>query len=84
LNKSDLLEFARRDWHVLADLKSAHWARRKRNLGPTAGVTAGEELRLYYSSLHPAWPTQEDRRADLETHARVSSALRSVLSSGSR
>ncbi len=78
LPKSDVLAFARRDWRPLADLKSAHWAERKRRYGPDAGFLAGEELRLQARLLHPDWPTEEDRRADLDNHARVAAALRSV------
>src|ERR1017187_3932977 len=46
--------------------------------GAGEGLLIADELRRHAQRLHPDWPSEEDRREDLETHIRVSAALRSV------
>ena len=79
---ADIVAFARRDWGRLADLKAEYWARLRAEHGPGEAILIGDELRQHALRQHPAWPTEDDRRLDLETHIRVSAALRSVASTG--
>lgn len=75
---SDLRAFAQRDWVMLARAKSAHWAKVKRESGAGEALRTGDELRRHAQSIRPGWPTREDRRLDIATHARVAAALRRV------
>lgn len=84
MHKPEAAGIARRDWNLLADLKAAHWANVKRRLGAAAGIRAGEDLRRFVLRTHPRWPTRKDRLQDLQTHARVSAALKSVVRPGPR
>jgi hypothetical protein len=68
---SDLIQFARRDWNSLADLKAAHW----KDVGAAEALRVGDELRRFAQRQHPGWPSEEERRLDLETHVRVTTAL---------
>ena len=78
MDDADLVRFARRDWSVLAELKADYWASMKTRQGAGEGLLIADELRRHAQRLHPDWPSEEDRREDLETHIRVSAALRSV------
>lgn len=74
----DLVDFATRPWEIIAGSDAEHWLHRKRELGPAEGVRMAEELRVLVAVQWPDWPGPEEREADLELHARVSEALRSV------
>jgi hypothetical protein len=78
VKRADLKAFAERDWAAVADLKVAYWANLKTTSGPGLAIQVGDDLRRHAIALHPRWPTDEDRREDLATHARVAAALRSV------
>jgi len=78
VKRADLKAFAERDWAAVADLKVSYWANLKKTSGPGLAIQVGDELRRHAIALHPQWPTDEDRREDLATHARVAAALKSV------
>ena len=78
MEASDIARFARRDWSVLAELKADYWASMKARQGAGGGLLIADELRQHAQRVHPDWPSEEDRREDLETHIRVGAALRSV------
>jgi hypothetical protein len=78
MTASDLVQFARREWRMLADLKAEHWSRVKREYGAGEALRVGDELRRHVQRQHPGWPGEEDRRLDLETHVRVTAALQRV------
>ncbi len=79
MRKSDLLRYVRRDWRLVEELKAEHWARVKKESGAAAAIAAGEELRRFVRKGHPRWPSRKDRFEDIQTHARVSAALKSVV-----
>lgn len=79
MRTSDLRRFVRRDWQLLVRLKAEHWARVKKESGAAAAIQAGEDLRRFVRSRHPRWPGWQDRLQDIQTHARVSAALKSVV-----
>jgi hypothetical protein len=81
MKTSDVVLFARRDWQLLSDLKADYWAAFKAEHGAAAAIRVSDELRRHTQQQHPGWPTEEDRRQDLETHARVSAALQRVAAS---
>jgi len=78
MKTEDLTRFANRPWQVIGEADAAHWLARKRRLGPAEGIRMAAELRALVSAQRPDWPTPAEREADLEMHARVSEALRSV------
>jgi hypothetical protein len=78
VKRKDLLDFARRDHELVESWKVAYWADFGRVQGPTALMAIADGLRRHVMAIRPDWPTEADRRADLEAHARVSGALHRV------
>ena len=76
MEKADAVAFAGRDWARLANLKAEHWVRLRAERGPGEGILVGDALRRQALKQDPGWPGEDDRRRDLETHVRVSAALR--------
>ena len=84
MKTADLVAFATRDWGRLADLKAQHWVRLRTERGPGEAIRIGDALRRQALRQHPEWPSEDDRRLDLDTHIRVSAALRRAHSAGRR
>ena len=78
MTRKDLQAFASRNWDLVARQKEIWWAERGRQLTPEQKIRIGDMLRRHARRLHPDWPNAEERREDLETHARVSEALSRV------
>lgn len=78
MDAADIRAFVQRDWQRIGEYKARAWEPVKSAQGATAAVLAAESLRLAARELTPDWPSELDRRADLESHARVGRALRSV------
>jgi hypothetical protein len=68
--------FVDRDWRGLRDSKDDYWAERITRLGPAEGLRIAGELRAQVIAMHPDWPADDDREADLAGHARLSELLR--------
>ena len=81
MKRSDIRAFVKRDWAAVADLKATYWDNLKTS-APGLGTAVGDELRRHAIALRPKWPTAENRREDLATHARVAAALKSVSIKG--
>jgi hypothetical protein len=64
-----------RDWGAVRDAKDAFWAERIARLGPAEGLRIAEELRQQARLLDPAWPSEDDRREDLQAHLRFRALL---------
>lgn len=78
VDRDDLRQFALRDWAAVAEEKARYWAAQKDVMSSAEALRLGAELRAYVSALRPDWPTDAEREADLDSHARVASALRAV------
>lgn len=78
VDAADIRAFVQRDWQRIGEYKARAWEPVKSAQGATAAVLAAESLRLAARELTPDWPSELDRQADLESHARVGCALRSV------
>jgi hypothetical protein len=78
MRREDLIAFARRDWSSVAAMKERFWAERKRHMTPSEALRLADDLRSSVASRRSDWPSDDERRSDLETHARVSESLRSV------
>lgn len=68
--------FMSRDWGKARDAKDRYWARRIAQLGAAEGIRVADHLRRQCLALHPGWPSNDDRRADLEFHITVARRLR--------
>ncbi|HYU25016.1 MAG TPA: hypothetical protein VEO74_07430 [Thermoanaerobaculia bacterium] len=84
MRREDILAYVNRDWRGIARHKERFWAERKKQMTPTEVLALADDLRVEMLSRRPDWPSAEERRADLETHARVSEMLRSVCQTTGR
>jgi hypothetical protein len=82
VNKEDIVAYARRDWKAIARLKAEHWEAVRERAGRAEGIRIADELRRQVRLSHPDWPTPEERRDDLDTHARTSEKLKSAILAG--
>lgn len=78
MTRDEIIAYANRDWELVREAKERYWAERKETLTPEDALAIADGLRRHVQSLRPDWPSAEDRERDLEVHARVSEALRSV------
>jgi hypothetical protein len=78
MRREDILAYLQRDRALVEEPRQEYWAALRREHGAIEGISIAEELRLHAIALHPAWPTADDRSADIENHARVSALLRRV------
>ena len=80
LDPRDLRAFAGRDWQRVERL-----TRRARALQSTdAKVRMAIELYEAARNTRPGWPTDADRRSDLEHHLRICRLLRQASNVGAR
>lgn len=69
-----------RDWESVAAAKTERWLARKQGPeGALEGLRIGAALRAHARLVHPNWPTEESRAADLENHQRLARLLRVQL-----
>lgn len=80
MRREDLIEFARRDWQSVAEAKDRFWVDQKRRMTPAEALHLADDLRLAVIRQRSDWPSDEERAADLATHARVSESLQRVPS----
>ena len=78
MRREDLIAFANRDWKRVAEAKEQYWAEQKQRMTPAEALTLSNNLRRDVIRRRPDWPSEEERRLDLETHARVSESLQRV------
>ncbi|HVK65623.1 MAG TPA: hypothetical protein VM694_14165 [Polyangium sp.] len=71
----ELRRFASQDWAAAARGKELYWRDWKKQHGPAAGIRIADELRKQVLAQKPGWPSDEERREDLETHRRVLEAF---------
>jgi hypothetical protein len=75
MRREDLIAFARRDWKAVAAMKDRFWIEQKKQMTPTEVLRLGDDLRRWAIARRPDWPSEDDRRADLDSHVRVSEML---------
>lgn len=83
MSPEDLVRFAKRDWAAIDAAKTRHWLRRKAAMSSVELWQLGSELRQHARTMRPEGPGLADRLADIDTHQRVSRALRAVTHSAS-
>lgn len=84
MRREDLIAFARRDWASIAAMKESYWAELKPGMTAAEALRVSGELRAAVTGWRADWPSEEERRLDLETHARVSENLQRVFPSWPR
>jgi hypothetical protein len=84
MRREDLIAFARRDWTRLAAMKDRFWIEQKQQLNASEILQLGEDLRSAVMSRRTDWPSDEERRSDIESHTRVSESLQRVRYSPNR
>ena len=78
MRREDLIAFARRDWQSVAAMKQRFRVEQKRRMTASEALQLSDDLRASVTSRRTDWPSDDERRADLETHARVSESLQRV------
>ena len=76
MRREDLIAFARRDWTSVASMKDRFWVEQKRQMTAAEALQLADSLRSSVVSRRGDWPSDDERRNDLETHVRVSESLR--------
>jgi hypothetical protein len=84
ISKEDLIAYARRDWAAFERMKRERWAEQREQMTAADVLRMGDALREWVQTIHPDWPTDEDRKKDIATHIRVAEMLRRVQPPGSR
>jgi len=84
MRREDLIAFARRDWQQVAAMKERFWLEQKQRITPSEALRIADELRCAVLSRRHDWPSEEERRADIASHARVSESLQRVLANSTR
>ena len=78
MRREDLIAFARRDWQSVAAMKERFWVEQKHRMTASEALRLADDLRSSVISRRSDWPSDDERRSDLATHARVSVSLRRV------
>ena len=78
MRREDILAYVNRDWAAIEERKRQWQAELSRRLTPAEALAIGDRLRDYAYSLHPEWPTEQQRREDFEMHVRMSEMFRRV------
>ncbi len=76
MKRDDLIAYARRDWSVLSDVKREFQRVRRATLGGAVNFGIVDGLRAQVHAQRPDYPTEADRRADLEAHILLADRLR--------
>jgi len=72
----DVRAFAGRDWSAMARDKERYWRDWKLEHGAAGGLEVAEALRVHARAARPDWPSESERREDLETHLRIIEVIR--------
>lgn len=72
----DVRTFTGRDWSAIANDKERYWRAWKLEHGAAGGIRVAETLRAHARKARPDWPSESERREDLETHLRVIEVIR--------
>jgi hypothetical protein len=71
----DARAYVERGWAAAERLKQEHWAREFRERGPEATLEAARALREHMRLVNPDWPSESERRDDLDHHIALKRAI---------
>jgi hypothetical protein len=75
IDPASVRAYAARDWRQLRARKRAYWRARLERGGLAEALSITEQLRAWLHEREAAWPTEQEREEDLETHRQVAAAL---------
>jgi hypothetical protein len=75
LDPASVRAYVARDWRRLRERKRAYWRARLERGGLAEALSITEQMRAWMRERDAAWPTEQEREEDLETHRRVAAAL---------
>ncbi len=78
MERKHIEAYLNRGWADKEAALGRFWAQRKAEMSVGEIFGLLDDLRVQAQRLHPDWPSEAERQADLATHIRVSEALRSV------
>lgn len=78
VDRRAILEFARRDWALVADAKTEFWRSGKSGRSATDLLATGDQLLRHVQAMRPGWPSEAERTADVAVHQRVAETLHAV------
>jgi hypothetical protein len=79
---AQLRAYAGRDWSAALRDKARCWRDFKLEHGPAGGVRVADELLRQVRLARPDWPSERERREDMEMHLRLIEVFRRVASRG--
>lgn len=68
--------FVERPFRAMARDKERYWASWKQVHGAAAGLRVADALRAQVKRARPDWPSEQDRRDDLEMHLQLIEVIR--------
>lgn len=68
MRAEEVRAYLERGWSAAAGLGRAHWARELAERGPDALLAVAQGLRERMQRLRPDWPSEAERRQDLDHH----------------
>lgn len=78
MEREDVLAFVQRDWRAVERSKEDYWVEQRKSFTLDDLLAMSSALRQQAIAMRPDRPTREERRADLEHHARMASLLSHV------
>jgi hypothetical protein len=75
IDSASVRAYVARDWRGLRARKRAYWRARLERGGLAEALSITEQMRAWLHERDAAWPTEQERDEDLETHRRVAAAL---------
>ncbi len=75
IDRESVLAYLARDWQGARDHKREYWRAILARKGLRESLRVNDQLHAWMKLSDPAWPTQEQREEDLETHRRVAEAF---------
>lgn len=84
IDRAAIRAYLDRDWGAVERSKLEHWAARRRSTSAEQALAVADSLRRGVRELRPDWPSERDRREDLEAHTALSELLRRVAAATHR
>jgi hypothetical protein len=79
---SDARAFIQTDWKAVERNKERHWTENVRREDAATGIRLSAALRAQVKRVLPDWPSEAERREDLETHLRLDEVIRRAAPCG--
>ena len=64
-----------RPWSTFEKLSTLYWKEHLHSDSPVKGLDVGDALWQQAKRMHPDWPSETERREDLEAHVKLTETL---------